>query len=505
MSDGETLTIDDYQLVNCIATGSSSQVWEVLQLSTSQSFAMKLLLEEALEDVEQRNTMKHEAKVGKALHHPNIIQIYDSKVSKKQAYIIMELFKAANLKSMIRTSLLDVHCRMSKLAESVASAYAFMHEKGWIHKDVKPENILMTRGSEVRVIDFSLAAKPDSAIGRMVTRKSNIAIQGTRTYIAPELIRRDRLTPKADIYSLGITFYECLTGRPPFTGTNPNALLMSHIQEKPPAPSEFHKNISPQADALIARMLAKKIADRHDSMQEVFTEVRGINFFKMDPLEFDRQKQAAAAAEKEVTIDQRLDSRSDHEHTQKHGPQSSRPQTKKPQPPPAESRPAQPAAKAPSQPPQHQQPPQGFPQPQHMPPGMFPPQGMPGYPQMPMYPGMMPPHMMPPGMPPYGQPQYGQPQYGQPMPGQQMPPMPGQPPMPPQAMPGAPQPPQQHSPQQQPTQQQPAAQPAPAAGAPPQPPPAAPQPPPPPSAPARPQQPADEPEIPEDIDWLKIQ
>jgi eukaryotic-like serine/threonine-protein kinase len=504
MSDGEPLTIDDYQLVNCIATGNVSQVWEVQQLSTSQSFAMKLLLEEALADVEQRNTLKHEAKVGKALEHPHIIRIFDSKVSKKQAYIVMELFKSANLKSMLRSSLLDVHTRMSKLAESVTSAYAFMHEKGWIHKDIKPENILMTRGSEVRVIDFSLASKPDSAIGRMVTRKSNIAIQGTRTYIAPELIKRERLTPKADIYSLGITFYECLTGRPPFTGTNPNALLMSHIQERPPAPSEIHKNVSPQADALIARMLAKKPADRHDSMQEVFTEVRGINFFKVDPLEYDRQQQAAAAAEKAVTIDQRLDSRSDHEHTQKHGRQSSPPQTKKPQPPPAESRPAQPAPQAPAQPAQHaQQPPQGFP-PQHMPPGMFPPQGMPGYPQMPMYPGMMPPHMMPPGMPPYGQP----------MPGQQMPPMPGQPPMPPQGMPGVPQPPQAPPQQpssapQQPPQQQPSAPAAPAAGGPPQPPPAAPQPPtptpPPPPAPAQPQQPAEEPEIPEDIDWLKVQ
>jgi eukaryotic-like serine/threonine-protein kinase len=499
MSDGEPLTIDDYQLVNCIATGNVSQVWEVQQLSSSQSFAMKLLLEEALTDAEQRNTLKHEAKVGKSLEHPHIIRIFDSKVSKKQAYIVMELFKSANLKAMLRSSLLDVHTRMSKLAETVTSAYAFMHDKGWIHKDIKPENILMTRGSEVRVIDFSLASKPDSAIGRMVTRKSSIAIQGTRTYIAPELIKRERLTPKADIYSLGVTFYECLTGRPPFTGTNPNALLMSHIQEKPPAPSEFHKNISPQADALVARMLAKKPADRHDSMQEVFTEVRGINFFKLEPIEYDRQKQAAAAAEKEVTIDQRLDSRSDHEHTQKHGRASFRPETKKPQPQAPASKPSQPAAQAPSHPPQRpQQPPQGFPPPQQMPPGMFPPQGMPGYPQMPMYPGMMPPHMMPPGMPPYGQPMPGQPMPGQPMPGQPMPgqpmpPMSGQPPRPPQGMPGTSQPP--------PTQQQPAQQPSPST----QPPPAAPQPPPPPPAPAQPQQPAEEPQVPDNIDWLKVQ
>lgn len=497
MSDGETLTIDDYQLVNCIATGSVSQVWEVLQLSSSQTFAMKLLLEEALADVEQRNTMKHEAKVGQSLEHPNIIRMFQSKVSKKHAYIIMELFKAANLKLMIRGSLLNVHLRMSKLAESATSAFAYMHDKGWIHKDIKPENILMTKGSEVRIIDFSLASKPGSAIGQMVTRKSTIAIQGTRTYIAPELIKRERLTPKADIYSLGISFYECLTGRPPFTGTNPNALLMSHIQERPPAPSDFHKNISPQADALIARMLAKKPQDRPESMQAVLSELRNLNFFKMDPLEYDRQEQAAREREKEVTVDQRLDSRLDHEHTQKHGHKPAaaappkpavKPEAPKPTPP---ATPPQPVAKAPQ--------PQSMPQ--YAPPGMMPPMqpGMPpqmypgmmppGMPQFPpgsfpagsFPPGMMPPGMMPPGMPmPYGMPPQGVPVQGMPAPGQPAGQPASQPPTAP-PIPGSPAPPPA------------AATPSGASGPPPAPAPPAPAP-----------QPAAEPETPEDIDWLKV-
>lgn len=470
MSEGEQLTIDDYLLINCIATGNVSQVWEVQQQSTSQMFAMKLLLDEAISDAEQRNTMKHEAKVGKSLEHPNIIRMFDSKVSRKQAYIVMELFKAANLKSMIRSSLLNVHVRMSKLAESVTSAFAYMHEKGWIHKDIKPDNILMTKGSEVRVIDFSLASKPDSAIGRMVTKKSNIAIQGTRTYIAPELIKRERLTPKADIYSLGITFYECLTGRPPFTGTNPNALLMSHVKEKPPAPSELHRNISSQADALIAKMLSKNPADRHESMQEVFTEVRGINFFKTDPLEFDKQEQAAAAAEKEVTVDQRLDSRSDHAYTQKHGNKPVAKPAAKPAPPPA-TKPEAPRHAPPPQPAAHaSQPPMMPPQ---MPPGMMPP-GMPGYPQMPMQPGMpVQPGMMPPGMYPPGM-----------MPPQGMP----------QPMPGPPQQPPPHVP--------PGAQPSSPPAAPPAQTPSASTPPP---APAQPQPPEEEPEVPDDLDWLNVQ
>ena len=490
MSEGEQLTIDDYQLVECIATGNASQVWEVHQASTSKTLAMKVLLPEAISEPEQRQTMKHEAKVGRSLEHPNIIRMFDSKVSRKQAYIIMELFKAANLKGMIRNSLLSVHVRLDKLAESMASAFAYMHEKGWIHKDIKPDNILMTKGSEVRVIDFSLASKPGSSVAHMMKKKSFIAIQGTRTYIAPELIQRQKLTPSADIYSLGITLFECLTGRPPFTGTNPNALLMSHIQEKPDLPSNYHPNVSPQADALVMKMLSKRPKDRHESMQEVFTELRNIKLFKVDPLEYDKQQEAQRAEEKALTVDQRLDSRSDHEHTQKHGHRPAKPKPKKPVPPPEPQKkpaPAQPAAQV--QPPMMPQQPAMPVMPPQMMPGMMPQHpGMPAYAPMPMQPGMMPPGMVPPGTTPPAQvPPAAMPPGAMP-PGMPQPSMPGAPPTAPQPPPAAPQPAAGTQPPA-PAPAQPPAAPAPAAPAPP---------------PPAPQNEESDLETPEDIDWLNV-
>ncbi|MCA9073413.1 MAG: serine/threonine protein kinase [Planctomycetaceae bacterium] len=477
MSEAE-LVIDGHELTNCLATGNFSQVWEATPSGSGTSVAMKLLLPEALADKDQVKLFKHEINVVKQLEHPNIIRYIDSAVTKKQAYYTMEYFRGLNLKSLIRADLHSVHLRANKLMECCTQAFAYMHEKGWIHKDIKPDNILLTKGGEVRVIDFSLASKPSSSVGHMMTRKKSIAIQGTRTYIAPELIKRERLTPAADIYSLGVLFYEALAGRPPFMGGTPNELLMMHVRDQPDLPSSYHPNVHPEADALVMKMLKKKPSDRHESMQEVFTEVRSLKLFRQDPEEFKMAKLAKLAAEEETSVDQRLDSRADAARVASGAP-APKPPAPKPQPKRAAPVAEKPAAVAPT--PQASSPQPAAPQQPAMPqyPGQYPPMQQPMMPQQPaaqypMQPGMMPPGQYPPGQYPPGQ-----------YPGQYPPGMPGQPQqMPPQT--GMPYPGQQGG-QPQPTQGQPPA------NAPQQQPAAPPSPP-----------PNEEPEQPEGIDWINI-
>src|SRR5262249_36284951 len=190
---------------------------------------MKLLLPESLKESEFKNALKHEAAVGKSLDHPNIIRILDLRVTKQNAYFIMEYFRAPNLKSMLRNDLTSAQVRAKKMMECISQALTHMHEKGWVHRDIKPDNILINKGSEIRLIDFGLAAHPKSLIGKLLSSKKRTAIQGTRTYLAPELIERKPLSISSDIYALGITFYEVLTGRPPFVSGNPNDLLMMHV------------------------------------------------------------------------------------------------------------------------------------------------------------------------------------------------------------------------------------------------------------------------------------
>jgi hypothetical protein len=395
-----TSHVDGYELINCIATGNVSQVWEAKQVATGQTVAMKLLLPESLADSEQKAALKHEAAVGKSFDHPNLIKVFDVSVRKKHAYFTMELFRAPNVKTMLRNELVAVQARSKKIFECTAQALAQMHEKGWVHKDVKPDNILATKASEVRLIDFSLATRAATAVTKMLSSKKRTIIQGTRTYIAPELIRREATTPAADIYSFGITLYEVLTGRPPFIHRNPDELLMAHVRDKPEKPSGYNHNVSPEADALIARLLAKKAKERHANMQEVFAELRSIKLFKTDVEEFAKARDQAADTKFKDSMGHRLQSRTDAERS----PEERRAAAEEAAKRKANvakraaaakkgAAPAQPAAPVPA--PSYAPP--GYPPPGYPPPGY--PAPLPGYPPMPGYPPGYPPPGMMPGMP----------------------------------------------------------------------------------------------------------
>ncbi len=414
----DIIVIDEYELVNCVATGNATQIWEVKKKGSGKQLAMKLLLDESFQDPEQKKSLKHEANVGKAFDHPNLIRVFDLVVNKKHGYFTMEYFRSLNLKSMLRNELPAAQARLKKLMEALTQALAHMHEKGWLHRDIKPDNILLTKGGEVKLIDFSLAAKPAGMLTKLRGGSKKQLIQGTRTYIPPEAIRRRPITEAADIYSLGVTLYEVLAGRPPFIHGNPNELLMAHVRELPDKPSGYNENVSPEADDLTMRLLSKEPKDRPASMQELFAEVRAMKFFKEEPEEYARQKAAQEEARFEDSVAARLDSRTDDARDRSLDAQRPKPA---PAPKPAverEKKPAQqPVAQTqnpPQVPPGYPTPPAGYPQqggvpayPYQYPPQAIPPQGQqPAVPQLPpgYYPQQPPPgYAYPPGyVPPPG-------------------------------------------------------------------------------------------------------
>lgn len=305
--------IDDYLLVSVVATGKLAQVWEVMHEQTSQKFAMKLLLPEAMNDPDEKELLKHEAKVAQQLEHPVLVRCHGVVIRKTECYLLMDLFKTMNLKQFIKADIKGVQIRFRKIVEDCCNGLGHMHDKGWVHKDIKPDNILLSRSNEVRIIDFSLAAKPATALSKLFASKSAV-IRGTRSYLAPETIRKEPATFSTDIYSLGIAFYECLTGTLPFKSDNPQDLLKKHLTVVPPPPSFFNSNITPEMDRVIMKMLEKKASSRYQTCGELAAEFRNVQPYKEEPSDA-APTEAEAATSRDVDLDKlfsmRLDSRAD--------------------------------------------------------------------------------------------------------------------------------------------------------------------------------------------------
>jgi serine/threonine protein kinase len=152
--------IGGYKLLKHLVTGQTSQVWEVVEVSSHRHFGMKMLLPEKARDPFHRRLLAHEAEVGKELAHPNIIKIVASSMKGDTPYMVMEFFPAGNLKlRLIRKDLAFIRERCQDILKQAATALAFMNAKGWVHRDVKPDNFLVNSAGELRLIDFALAQK----------------------------------------------------------------------------------------------------------------------------------------------------------------------------------------------------------------------------------------------------------------------------------------------------------------------------------------------------------
>jgi len=310
----DEIIIDEFSLINHIAAGSSTQVWEVVdKAGGDRHFAMKLMLPEAFADSEQKAVLKHEAKLCQKFEHANLVRFHKLVVNKKRAYMVMEYFRAPNVKTQLQMDLVSVQVRLGRLLEQLCQVMGYLHDLGYVHRDIKPDNMLFNKGSELRLIDFSLTTRAAGAVTKMLGGKEK-AIQGTRTYISPETILKAPPSPQADIYSLGVTVYEILAGEPPFVGSSPDDLLKKHLSTTPTAPSFFNDNITPEMDRFVLKLLAKRTKDRHKNMNEVLAEFRNLKPFKEDVLERDRRKKNEAEERNKTTLDKsgRLDSRADH-------------------------------------------------------------------------------------------------------------------------------------------------------------------------------------------------
>jgi serine/threonine protein kinase len=270
--------IGGYRLLRHMVTGQTSQVWEVVENSSGRHYAMKLLLPEKVHDSIHRQFLFHEAEVGKELAHPNIIRIIKVDRGRDNPHIVMEYFPGGNLKLRIMRKELDfLREKAADILKQAATGLAFMNAKGWVHRDVKPDNILVSSGGDVRLIDFALAQRIPTGFAKLFFRRAKP--QGTRSYMSPEQILAKPLDGRADVYSFGAMCYELVTSRPPFRGLSAQDLLTKHINEKAISPKYHNPEITDQFADLVLRMLAKKKEERPRDFHEVLMQLRGIRIY----------------------------------------------------------------------------------------------------------------------------------------------------------------------------------------------------------------------------------
>ena len=244
-----------YQLQDPIGRGGMATIYRGRDLRMDRVVAIKVLREVYSTDAKFVARFQQEAKAASALQHPNIVQVYDYGQTDGNYYIVMELIEGTDLRRYLRgRGVLDVD-RSVIIAHDVALGLGAAHRRGIVHRDVKPQNILVGRDGSIKLTDFGIASVyKDINAERLTTTGMTL---GTVQYYAPEQAQGEIVSPAADVYALGIVMYEMLTGRTPFDGDNPVAVAMQHIQDPPTPPRQLNPNIPPALEEIILRCLEK--------------------------------------------------------------------------------------------------------------------------------------------------------------------------------------------------------------------------------------------------------
>lgn len=260
MLEGQLLN-ERYKIKYVIGGGGMANVYAADDLILNRRVAIKILKLEYANDLEFIERFDREAQAATSLNHPNIVNVYDVGEEENIMYIVMELVQGMTLKEYIQTKhppdIKDVVRIMIELTEAINHA----HEHDLIHRDIKPQNILLDQNGTVKVTDFGIAI----ALSATALTQTN-SILGSVHYLSPEQARGGIATKQSDIYALGIVFYELLTGKLPFTGETAVSIALKHLQTETPSVKEFNNNIPQNIDNIVKRATDKNPLARFDSV-----------------------------------------------------------------------------------------------------------------------------------------------------------------------------------------------------------------------------------------------
>lgn len=260
-----------YEILSEIGYGGMARVYKAKDRYLQRIIAIKVLKDELRDDEEFLKRFDTEAQAAACLTHPNIVQIYDVGRDNNRYYIVMEYVDGITLKDYIRQKGTIEWREAINISVQICSALSKAHSRNIVHRDIKPHNIIITSDGVPKVTDFGIARLASSETATM-----KIDTVGSVHYSSPEQVRGRYTDAQSDIYSIGVTIFEMVTGQVPFDGETSVVVAMKHLEDEPPVPSMLKSGIPRALDKIILKAMAKKKQDRYESVAELINDLENI-------------------------------------------------------------------------------------------------------------------------------------------------------------------------------------------------------------------------------------
>ena len=269
-----------YEIMEIIGVGGMAVVYKAFDNIEHKTVAVKILKDEFLANEEFKRRFKNESKAIAVLSHPNIVKVYDVSYGEILQYIVMEYVEGITLKEYIEQQGTVDPREAIYFVTQILRALQHAHDKGIVHRDVKPQNIMLISDGTIKVTDFGIAR-----FSRSETRTMTDGAIGSVHYISPEQAKGNVTDAKTDLYSVGVMLYEMLTGRLPFQSDNAVSVALMQLQNEPELPRQINPDIPQGLEQIIMKAMQKNVNDRYQSASEILVDIEA---YKKNPnIKFD--------------------------------------------------------------------------------------------------------------------------------------------------------------------------------------------------------------------------